>query len=103
MKGCNFSERALTLLKKEVQSGEIVVVSHTKAPKDVQLFPHFTKGSKSYKGMPKSVQDLYTKLGVVKEGFEVTDSCGCQDCAMSPHYPSNCTPNTYGWWKAGVF
>jgi hypothetical protein len=34
--------------------------------------------------------------------YATKDKWPRRDCATKPRWPGTCTPDTYGWWKAGV-
>lgn len=113
MESCPHCQRTMVLLEEEINKGVVSVKPHTQAPPGVRGFPHFVSGNKTHTGAPRSKSALFQKLGVSTESYKGSN-CGeanpyaaktpwpVRDCATGPRWPGNCTPNTYGWWKAGV-
>jgi arsenate reductase-like glutaredoxin family protein len=64
MEGCGFCKKAMEMLRELIERGVIEVVPHTEAPADVRGFPHFmASNGKSHTGLPKSPEELMSKLG----------------------------------------
>lgn len=69
MDGCGYCDLSKQLLKKEINTGEVKLVSHKEAPAGVMGFPYFTKESgnriqKSFAGYPGTKENLYHNLGM---------------------------------------
>ena len=69
MGGCGFCDKAKAMFKDEIASGEMVVKPSSEAPAGTRGFPTFTANGKSHSGLPRSKEDLYSKLGVSKSSF----------------------------------
>ena len=99
MNGCPHCTNSINMLKKEIDSGLVIVKPHTEAPSTAKGFPYFIHDNNEHTGAPKSKTELFQKLGVSTESYT---HCPKTDCATEPRWPGNCNFNTYGWWKAGV-
>ena len=66
-KNCGFCISAENMLNKNIKNGEIILVEASNAPQNkFQGFPAFenTNNGKTYVGLPKNKDDLYSKLDV---------------------------------------
>jgi hypothetical protein len=92
MDGCGFCQKSKQLFAKEIQSGMMVVVPASKAPKGVRGFPHFVNDAngKQHSGYPGTKKVLFEKLEVVegyqsgaREGYQshyqACQTCSCGD------------------------
>ena len=70
MDRCGFCNQAKAMFKDEIASGEMVVKPSSEAPAGTRGFPTFTANGKSHSGLPRSKEELYSKLGVSKEKYK---------------------------------
>ena len=71
MKGCGFCQKAKEMLQPQIDSGMIVMLSHSDAPTGVSGFPYFTSRTtkKSHTGAPQDFPSLLKSLGMTKENW----------------------------------
>ena len=62
METCGFCARGKQLLSEEIKSGQIIVRPHTEAPQGIMGFPTFKYGDNIETGLPKSFEELASKL-----------------------------------------
>jgi glutaredoxin len=71
MATCPYCKQGEIMLDEYIRKGDIIVLPHTQAPKDVGSFPYFSYNDKKEYGLPKSAESLFEKLGYKFENFVI--------------------------------
>lgn len=75
---CGFCVRAEKMFAAEIENGEIIIISASKAPSHIKGFPTFMHKDKTHSGLPSSKEELYAKLEYSAEYYH-TPNFNCRN------------------------